>query len=61
MAILGGPLNMGNVTPGTQLILLCADGVTQVIYTVPSTCPMFSDLPDGCHHSLAGIVPPSYP
>ena len=57
MSILGDPAAMGNVQPGTKLVLLCPDGVTRITYTVPSTCPPFTDLPDDCQHSLISVVP----
>jgi len=57
MAVLGGPSEMGNVPPGTELVLLCPDGVTRITYTVPADVPMFSDLPDDCQHSLIRVQP----
>ena len=57
MSILGGPTEMGNLQSGTQLILLCPDGITQITYTIPSTCPAFADLPDDCQHILLSVIP----
>ena len=57
MSILGDPQQMGNLQPGTQLSLLCPDGITQITYTIPSTCPAFSDLPDDCDHTLLSVNP----
>jgi hypothetical protein len=47
---------MGNVQPGTKLLLLCPDG-TYKTYTVPSGVPMFSDLANDCQHSLIQVLP----
>ena len=55
MAGLGFPWQMGNVPPGTQLLLLRPDGA-QITYTVPSTVAPFSDLPNAYQHGLVRVV-----
>jgi hypothetical protein len=55
MAVLGFPWQMGNVPPGTKLLLLNPDGVTQVIYVVPATVPPFTDLPNANQY---GVIRP---